>query len=229
MCTKHSNVPRLGSSLAHGRAHSEDHRRWTRRDFIQRMGAGGVAASFMLGNIPVQAYARHPMFSPLRDIETDKILVILQLRGGNDGLNTVVPITNDYYYQNRPRIAISPQNTISLSNSFGLHPGLSSLEAAWGNGDLGIVHGVGYEDTTLSHFRSTDIWATGSDPDDFLGTGWVGRALDASYPQYDLNPPEYPLAVQLGSSSSVLLQGPMGSMGMQIVSDKVFERLAQGG
>ena len=229
MSTIHRNTPRLGSSLKHGRAHAEDHRRWTRRDFMQRMSASGVATSFMLGNIPVQAYARHPMFSPLRDIETDKILVIIQLRGGNDGLNTVVPVTNDYYYQRRPRLAISAQDAIGLSTNYGLHPGLSDLEAVWGNGHLGIIHGVGYEDTTLSHFRSTDIWATGSDPNDFLGTGWMGRAFDTTYPNYALNPPEYPLAVQLGSSASVLLQGTSGSMGMQIVSDKVFERLADGG
>ena len=115
---------------------------------------------------------------------------------------------NDYYYQNRPRIAISPQNTIGISDKYGLHPGLAELEAIWGNGHLGIVHGVGYEDTTLSHFRSTDIWATGSDPNDQLSTGWVGRALDTTYPEYSSNPPEYPLAVQLGSSSSILIQNP---------------------
>ena len=229
MCTSRHKTPRIGSALQHGQAHSEDHRRWTRRDFLQRMSTSGVAASFMLGQIPVQAYARHPVFNALRDIETDKILVILQLRGGNDGLNTVVPVTNDYYYQQRPRIAISPEDALSLSTEFGLHPNLSALEPAWNNGHLGIVHGVGYEDTTLSHFRSTDIWSTGSDPNDFLNTGWVGRALNATYPEYDLSPPEYPLAVQLGSSASVILQGTSGSLGMQIVSDKVFERLAEGG
>ena len=193
------------------------------------MALGGAAASFVVGGMPVKAYARHSMFESLRDIETDRVLVLLQLSGGNDGLNTVVPIGNDLYYQNRPSLAIPANQAVKLNNKFGLHPMLNPLETLWGEGNFGIIHGVGYPDPTLSHFRSTDIWATGSDANDFLSTGWAGRAFDVSYPDYALRPPDYPLAVQLGNAASIILQGPVGPMGMNILSDNIFERLAAGG
>ena len=100
MCKVHPRNSRIGSSLSDGQAHAADHRAWSRRDFMLRMGMGGAAASFMMGNTAISAYARHSMFQPLRDIETDRALVLIQLTGGNDGLNTIVPISNDIYYQN---------------------------------------------------------------------------------------------------------------------------------
>ncbi len=229
MCTTHPRISRIGSSLSHGKAHDADHQMWSRRDFLVRMGLGGAAASFMIGNTPMQAYANHSMFQSLHDIETDRILVLIQLTGGNDGLNMVVPISNDLYYQNRPSISISSNDTIKLNNDFGLHPALSGFESIWGDGNMGIIHGVGYPDPTLSHFRSTDIWATGSGADDYLNTGWIGRTLGQTYPDYSLNPPDYPLVVQLGNAASVLMQGPVGPMGMNILSDTIFDRLANGG
>ena len=229
MCKLHPRTSRYGSSLSHGKAHAADHNAWSRRDFLFRMGVGGAAASFMMGNTPMKAYAQHSMFQPLHNIETDRVLVLIQLTGGNDGLNTVVPISNDIYYQNRPNIAISSNDALHLNNDFGLHPNLAGLEEVWGDGNLGIVHGVGYPDPTLSHFRSTDIWTTGSGADDYLNTGWIGRTMGQSFPNYALNPPDYPLVVQLGNSASVLMQGPVGPMGMNILNDDIFERLAEGG
>lgn len=229
MCKLHPRTSRPGSSLSDAKAHAADHRAWSRRDFMLRMGIGGAAASFTMGNTSISAYANHSMFSSLRDIETDRILVLIQLTGGNDGLNTVVPISNDIYYQNRPSLSISANDTVKLNNDFGLHPALNGFEDIWGDGNLGIIHGVGYPDPTLSHFRSTDIWATGSGADDYLNTGWIGRTMGETHPNYALNPPDYPLVVQLGKSSSVLMQGPVGPMGMNILSDSIFARLADGG
>ncbi len=229
MCKLHPRTSRFGSSLSHGKAHVDDHRNWSRRDFLLRMGLGGAAASFTVGNMPVQAYSHHSMFQSLRDIETDRVLVLIQLTGGNDGLNTIVPISNDIYYQNRPSISISSSDAIQMNNDFGLHPALAEWESIWGDGNLGIIHGVGYPDSTLSHFRSSDIWTTGSGANDYLNTGWVGRALGETYPDYALSPPDYPLAVQLGKAASVLMKGPVGPMGMNILNDSIFERLAEGG
>ena len=220
---------RFGSSLSHGRAHEADHRAWNRRDFLAQLGAGGIAASFLMGNQPVHAYSHHPLMGALQGGDSVRVLVLIQLNGGNDGLNTVVPIRNDRYYQVRPNISIPRTETLALNDDFGFHPSLSGLESVWGNGQLGIVHSVGYPDPNLSHFRSTDIWSSASDSNEYLSTGWLGRYFDGAYPNYEAEPPDHPLAVQLGRASSFILQGPVGPMGMNIANQNILERLARGG
>ncbi|MEM8488472.1 MAG: DUF1501 domain-containing protein, partial [Bacteroidota bacterium] len=220
---------RPGSSLSHGRAHAADHRVWSRRDFLSQLGAGGVAASFMMGGKPMHAYGYHPLAAALQAGDTDRVLVLIQLNGGNDGLNTIIPIENDTYYTLRPNIAIPKAEAVNLNADFGMHPLLNPLESVWNDGKLGIVHGVGYPDPNLSHFRSTDIWSTGSNSDEFLSTGWLGRHFDTENPDFQESPPDHPLAVQLGQASSLILQGPLSPMGMNIASQNILERLANGG
>ncbi len=111
---------------------------------------------------------------------TGKILVIVQLSGGNDGLNTVVPYRNDIYYQERPTIAVKPEKVLSLTDEIGLHPAMQPLKALYDDGLLTVINNVGYPNPDRSHFRSMDIWQTASDSDKYLNTGWVGRYLDAS-------------------------------------------------
>lgn len=106
-------------------------------------------------------------------------LVVLQLGGGNDGLNTIVPFGDDLYYQARPRIAIPASNVIRLTDLQGLHPALAPLRSLYDDGDLAILNAVGYPNPNRSHFRSMDIWQTASDADQYLQTGWIGRYLDA--------------------------------------------------
>lgn len=108
-----------------------------------------------------------------------KILVILQLSGGNDGLNTVVPVRNDIYYRERPRIAIKRESALSLTAESGLNPALTELKNLYDNGDLAILNGVGYPNPDRSHFRSMDIWHSASPADQYWQTGWLGRFLDA--------------------------------------------------
>ncbi|MFK7845374.1 MAG: DUF1501 domain-containing protein [Rhodothermales bacterium] len=220
---------RLGSSLSHGRAHEADHRTWNRRDFLSQLSAGGIAASFMMGSQPVQAYSYHPLAAALQAGDTDRVLVLVQLNGGNDGLNTVIPVQNDTYYALRPNISIPQSEAVSLGSDFGLHPLMAPLESVWGDGNLGIVHGVGYPDPNLSHFRSTDIWSTASNSDEFLSSGWLGRHFESENPDFETSPPAHPLAVQLGQASSLILQGPVGPMGMNIANQNILERLANGG
>ena len=111
---------------------------------------------------------------------TGKTLVIVQLSGGNDGLNTVVPYRNDIYYRERPTIAIKPEKVLSLTDEIGLHPAMTPLKALYDDGLLTVINNVGYPNPDRSHFRSMDIWQTASDSDKYLNTGWVGRYLDAS-------------------------------------------------
>ena len=178
---KNTSAPRFGIALEHGNAHTEDHRLWSRRDFMTRMGLGSLAAGFMLGSTPVSAFAHHPLTLAGAN-ETDRVLVLIQLAGGNDGLNTIIPVTNDEYYRVRPGIAIPKNETLSLNTDFGMHPALAELHNYWNDGSLGVIHSVGYPDPNLSHFRSTDIWSSASDSDEYLNTGWVGRTLDIQDP-----------------------------------------------
>ena len=106
------------------------------------------------------------------------ILVVLQLAGGNDGLNTVIPIGNDEYRKARPTLGLTDSSILRIDPQTGLHPSLSSLASAYQDGHLAIVQGVGYPNPNRSHFRSTEIWATAVDSDQSSTTGWIGRYFD---------------------------------------------------
>jgi uncharacterized protein (DUF1501 family) len=105
------------------------------------------------------------------------ILVVLQLAGGNDGLNTVVPFGDDAYHRARPGLAI--RNPLKITDSLGLHPRLTGRRELYDEGHLGIIQGVGYPNPNRSHFRSTEIWQTASDADKTESHGWIGRYFDA--------------------------------------------------
>jgi len=149
----------------------------TRREFL-RQGASLVA---LAGTVPaflsqtVEAAAKRGGGRALRDGE--RILVVLQLAGGNDGLNTVVPVTDDAYYRARPRLAIAAKNTLKLDNDFGVPDSASGLKELYDTERLAIVHAVGYPNPNRSHFKSMDVWHTAS-PDGRMHEGWLGRYFD---------------------------------------------------
>jgi uncharacterized protein (DUF1501 family) len=107
------------------------------------------------------------------------ILVVLQLAGGNDGLNTVIPYADDVYHRSRPKIGIAADKVLRINDQIGLHPRLVSVRSLYDQGELAIVQGVGYPNPNRSHFRSTEIWQTAADSDRTLNTGWIGRYFDA--------------------------------------------------
>jgi|SRR5436190_1459844 len=142
-----------------------------RKEFIQ---IGSLAtASIMLPKF-LKAFEGQAMVPA-----GNKVVVILQLSGGNDGLNTVIPILNDIYYRSRPRLGIEKTKALSLTDEVGLHPALTGLKELYDDGSLGIMNGVGYPNPDRSHFRSMDIWQTASQSTEYVTTGWVGRYLDA--------------------------------------------------
>jgi uncharacterized protein (DUF1501 family) len=106
-----------------------------------------------------------------------KLLVLLELRGGNDALNTVVPVDSGQYRDLRPRLALKPEDVVRLANGPALHPSLAPLSALWRDGEMAILHGVGYPHPNLSHFRSIEIWDTASDSEQILQAGWLTRAV----------------------------------------------------
>ncbi len=144
-----------------------------RKEFLQ---VGSLAtASFMVPKF-LKAFER-------KDFATvpqgNKVVVVLQLSGGNDGLNTVIPIRNDIYYKERPKLGIEKDKAIGLTDDVGIHPELKGLADIYHDGGMGIINSVGYPNPDRSHFRSMDIWQTASQSSEYLTTGWLGRYLDA--------------------------------------------------
>ncbi|HSN20971.1 MAG TPA: DUF1501 domain-containing protein [Usitatibacter sp.] len=138
-----------------------------RRDFLRRSALIPVAG---LGGIARAA----------ADPTQRRLLVLVELKGGNDGLNTVVPFADPEYGRLRPRLAIAREQVVQLTERTGLHPALAPLKPAWDAGELAIVQGVGYPDPNLSHFRSIEIWDTASRSDEYLDEGWLARAIERS-------------------------------------------------
>src|SRR5207248_1106373 len=105
------------------------------------------------------------------------LLVLVELKGGNDGLDAVVPYTDATYYMLRPKIAIARDAVVQLSDRAGLHPALAPLLPLWKDRRLAVLQGVGYAEPNLSHFRSIEIWDTASKPDEYLPDGWLSRTF----------------------------------------------------
>lgn len=112
----------------------------------------------------------------------NKVVVVIQFSGGNDGLNTVIPVQNDFYFKARPRLAIAKDKALPLTGEAGLNPALEAFKGLYDNGDLAILNSVGYPNPDRSHFRSMDIWHSASASNEYLNTGWIGRYLDAQCP-----------------------------------------------
>ena len=142
-----------------------------RKEFIQ---IGSLATASMLLPKFLKAFEGRPLVPP-----GNRVLVILQLSGGNDGLNTVIPVRNDLYYKARPRLGIAKEKALKLTDEAGIHPALRTFSDLYHEGHLGILNNVGYPNPDRSHFRSMDIWHTASDSNEYLSNGWLGRYLDA--------------------------------------------------
>lgn len=218
-----------GSALEDGCHHHEHHDLHSRKDFLKKLGLFTAGGSFVLGNTPVQALQSSSLFKKLAGLETNRVLVLIQLEGGNDGLNTIVPIENDLYYNARETLSISKSDAVKLTDTIGMHPVMSPLETLWNEGKMGVIQNVGYPNGDLSHFRSTDIWLTGSASDEYLETGWMGRNLEQRFPDFQENPTSGPLAVQIGGASSLLFKGGELDMGMTLNDIDVLEYLLENG
>jgi uncharacterized protein (DUF1501 family) len=208
--------------------HDQEHAAWNRRSFIQALGLAG-AGSIMLGGTNVSATAPSPLSVALSGSENDNILVIIRLKGGNDGLNTIVPLYDyDTYSNLRPTIRHQENELLSLSPDFAIPSYMSALESVWGEGKMKVIHGVGYPDQNLSHFRSSDIWAT-ADAINEEPTGWWGRYFEDLYPDYLINPPEIPPAIQIGSIGNLIFEGATSNYAFSVASPEQLANIAQTG
>jgi uncharacterized protein (DUF1501 family) len=168
----------------------------SRRRFLTSL-AGGSAVLSLSGTVPkflAQAAAAES------NDKKDTILVVVQLTGGNDGLNTIVPFNHDTYRKARPKLAIPVKDVLRINESLGLHPSAKGLSKLLEAGKLAIVQGVGYPNPNRSHFESMDIWQTCQRKGSPRSTGWLGRFLDESRKPTDIDAP----AVHVGPEKQPL-------------------------
>ena len=160
---------------------------YSRREFLQSslamVSACGTVPAFLnsTGNALAAPYENSTVKN-LPGIPEDRVLVVIQLSGGNDGINTVIPFGSSTYYDVRPRIAVSAHEVLKLdtADGIGLHPAMSGFHKMVQQGNAAIIQGVGYPNPNRSHFVSMDIWHTGTELENGNGTGWIGRAMDSA-------------------------------------------------
>lgn len=201
-----------------------------RRDFLRNTIPATILPSIVNGQT-VTALSSTPFLNMLTNYatETDHVLVIIEMNGGNDGLNMVIPRDNySAYFNARSNIAIPESKILALNgnNVTGLHPAMTGVQQLFNDGKAAIVQSVGYANPNFSHFRATDIWMSGSDSDEVIDSGWVGRYLNYEFPNFPTGYPNAsmpdPLAIQIGSVSSLTFHGPSMGMAMSITSPTSF-------
>jgi uncharacterized protein (DUF1501 family) len=188
-----------------------------RRGFLSKIPAI-AAAPFMLSGIPINLLANNQLQRLAASAAAnDRVLVLIQLHGGNDGLNAVIPLDQySQYFNLRPNIAISDKgsrkyinldSTLPIANQVGLHPDMVGFKNLYDTGKAAIIQGVTYPNSNGSHFRSRDIWYIGGGYDDYWGSGWMGRFLSTEFPNFpegypsDDNP--HPPAIEIGTTVSL--------------------------
>ncbi|MEO0775633.1 MAG: DUF1501 domain-containing protein [Bacteroidota bacterium] len=207
-----------------------------RKEFL-KYGAGSFVVPSMFNGLGIAKRANSWINSLSSAIvDTDKVLVLVRLDGGNDGLNTVIPL--DQYGRltmAREKVIIPENKVLRLDglDQVGLHPAMGKMRDLYNEGKLKIIRSVGYPNPNYSHFRSTDIWMTASDSDEIIVSGWAGRYLQNEFPNFPVDFPNEdmpdPLSLEIGSFLSLAFQGPTNAMGMSISDPSDFYELIGGG
>jgi uncharacterized protein (DUF1501 family) len=154
----------------------------TRRHFLRTTVLGGALSwtvpAFLANTFSALQSQAEDSSTQIATGKDGTILVVLQMAGGNDGINTVVPYASDYYHQARPRIGLPSDKILKVTDQIGFHPAMTGFKNLYDSGNLSVVQGVGYPNPNRSHFRSTEIWQTASDSETFEKYGWIGRYFD---------------------------------------------------
>jgi uncharacterized protein (DUF1501 family) len=209
-----------------------------RKDFLLNALPAAALLPEVINGYSVKAFHQHsPLVQALMrgQTVTDHVLVIVQLSGGNDGLNMVIPVA-DYskYYNARTNIAIPENRVLPIAgvSGTGLHPSMTGLQTLFTEGKAKLVQAVGYPQPNFSHFRATDIWMSGSNSNQEVYSGWAGRYLNYEFPDFPTGYPSTtmpdPLAIQIGSTTTLTTQGPTANMGMSITNPTNFYNLVNG-
>lgn len=205
-----------------------------RRNFLRNITAGAAIPAL----VPSLNLASKNSWSSVLSnylVETDHVLVLVRLDGGNDGLNTVIPLDQyDNLAQVRQQVIIPRNRILGLdgTDTVGFHPSMTGMQRLYNEGKLKVIQSVGYPNPDYSHFRSTDIWMTGADSDKVLNTGWMGRYMNYEYPNFPNGYPNTdvpdPLSIEIGGTLSLAFQGPSAGMGMSISNPNEFYEIVQG-
>ncbi len=207
-----------------------------RKEFLKKAIPAALLPFFVNG-IDIKALASTPMLEAIKRAskKNGRVFVLIQLNGGNDGLNTIIPIDQ---YSNlsaaRGNILIQQNKVLALTgnSNTGMHPSMTGLRSMFDAGKVNIIQSVGYPSPNFSHFRSTDIWQSASDSNQYLSSGWAGRYLEDIYPGFPIGYPSVvdpdPLAISIGYSVSTALMGPTVSTGMAISDPTTFYQLVTG-
>ena len=202
MCNHKS--PRRGYDLSDSAAHTEDHQNWSRRSFLRTLGLAG-ACNFTLNALPITSLLNAPLTSTLGAGPGDRKLVLIRLKGGNDGLNTFVPLYQfEQYQQLRPTLGHAPGDLIQLNDRFALPQAMADCVPLWETGKMRVINSVGYPDHNLSHFTGADIMASGNSDVNENGDGWLARYYVGQNPDYLTDPNSFPPAVKIGGPTSVV-------------------------
>ncbi|MDQ3143085.1 MAG: DUF1501 domain-containing protein [Bacteroidota bacterium] len=201
-----------------------------RRDFLKTTSLIGLP--LIINGIPVGAVGRNHLLDLIQG-KNDRVLVLIQMNGGNDGLNMVLPLDQ---YSNlsvaRSKILIPEAAALPLRTGLGIHPAMTSMQNVWNDGKLLLAQSVGYPNQNRSHFRSTDIWTTATDANKHDYTGWLGRYFAEEYQGYPYGYPntEYPdpIAITIGSNTSQTCQGEGTNFSLALTDPNALRILSEG-
>ena len=200
-----------------------------RRSFLRNTVPAAVTMPGLINGFSFKAFSNsdHALAKIFRGAaDTDHVFVLIQLAGGNDGINMVIPLdVYANYYNARTNVAIPQSQVLRLdgTDKAGLHPAMTDMQNMYNEGKMNVVQSVGYENPNFSHFRATDIWMSGDTTANVANrekTGWMGRYLESEFPGY---PDAYPnaempdpLAIQISTVPTLTVQGEIYSMGLSI-------------
>ena len=191
-----------------------------RRNFLKTSTRAAVAAPIFLNGMTVNALPMSALFAAANG-DSDRVLVLIQLNGGNDGLNTVIPLDQyDALANARPQVLLPENSLLNVTDTIGFHPAMTGMKSLYDDAKLSIVQGVGYPDQNRSHFRSTDIWTSGSASDEVVTEGWLGQNFERDHPFFPEGYPNEdcpdPFAVTMGSNVSATCQGTAANFSIAV-------------
>ncbi|MCC6723100.1 MAG: DUF1501 domain-containing protein [Saprospiraceae bacterium] len=201
-----------------------------RRNFIQTT---GLTLPLLLNGFKLKATPKSSIFSAINEYN-DRVLVLVQLNGGNDGLGMITPLDQyDKLANARGNILIPTSSLLDVGSNQAFHPSMSGIRSLYDEGKMGVVQAAGYPNQNRSHFRSTDIWTSGSPYDEYWATGWLGRYFQMGQPNFPVGYPngdfEDPFALTLGGTVSETCQGFTANFSMAIKDPTMLNQLVTGG
>jgi uncharacterized protein (DUF1501 family) len=203
-----------------------------RRNFLKYTSRLAATAPILVNGMSVAALPMSSLFTAVNG-DSDRVLVLIQLIGGNDGLNTFIPLDQyDKLANARPQVLLPQDQIIGVTDTIGFHPSMTGIKSLYDNARLSVVQGVGYPNQNRSHFRSTDIWNSGSASDEVITTGWLGRNFQRENPTFpDGFPSEEctdPFAVTMGNAASATCQGTSSNFSIAVTDPFNISPLPEG-